>query len=1251
MRRPTKSALYRRATRRWAGILALIYCGCGLSAVTRGLRAKETWKRFGITTTTAAQWPRYGLGKWRIRNNRGGQTFDRRVYGAFSASSTKFGRPPPDAGNRTGVLLSPRRQPMAGVSGSQRFPSRRRENVPALTNEATRKPGSFRFNRYPTDASSSSPTSSSSNASPPQSPANQHTSNSRSNNAVGSSGDGHVGRIPPNGPPTEFRFKSYPTPAQSSRQQLPGPATEVAASFGAVAASSTSQLPPAPPPPPRDQQQQLSLDAKTPIRERENDDVVSQSVSVGSFASENSHGDMEAKSAPLSSRAAEAAVAPSSHSSSSSSSTSTTTTTTSASASLAAARAAPEGVTVVSNLKQLRHALKVLCENPDKIHACDTEVADIDLKKVGPVGNGKVICVSIYSGPDVDFGGGAGKALWVDTMGKNEVLLEEMKGWFEDPRYKKVWHNYGFDRHVLYNMGVDARGFFGDTMHMARLWDTSREKRLSAKLTTSMQKEQPHQQQQQHPVPSQNNEYGIGNAYHSNDEHFEAETPPSTEESTASGDASSPSSSSSSPPPSSFGKGYSLEALTMDLVGRRKIPMIEIFGIPKLKKDGTPGKILELPAVEELQSNPNTSAQWIEYSAYDAEGTWLLHRELTTKLLAMPWEKGLTMYDFYTSYLVPFGELLTDMERNGIYVDTSFLKEAEKTARAEIQNAEETFHKWAVRMVGDVGWLLNPQSGPQIQTLLFGGSFNRKSNSYLPEWREFKIPNPALSGSGNNKNNVEGSSSSSSSTSPLIPEELVLRATAEEARKCLRTFGLKLQGNKEAVQQRLLRALTGSLMQDDLKKKSKSERDNESVGEEEALLMTKYTLDPEIEATLSQRDTTAKFIKINVTGLGVPTTQTTAKGLPAVDANALKELSGDPEEEWKNGRLYDFFGGGEEGVEACKAIGALRNVGTVGAMITNFLVPLQTLADNEQRVHCSLNLNTETGRLSSRRPNLQNQPALEKDQYKIREAFRAEEGNTLIVADYGQLELRILAHITGCESMIEAFASGVDFHSATAVDMFPHVKAAVDSGEVLLEWHGDGKPTKPLVKEKFGSERRKAKTLNFSIVYGKTVQGLSKDWGVTIEEAQELLDKWFAARPEVQEWQQNTINNAKRTGFCRTLMGRYRALPEMRHRSKWVRAHGERAAINSPVQGGAADIVMMAMVKLHKSPVLRYLNYRLLLQVHDEVIIEGPEEHAEAALQEVISCMTAPFDGVGLRPLKVDLDVDAKYAKSWYQAK
>jgi DNA polymerase-1 len=151
--------------------------------------------------------------------------------------------------------------------------------------------------------------------------------------------------------------------------------------------------------------------------------------------------------------------------------------------------------------------------------------------------------------------------------------------------------------------------------------------------------------------------------------------------------------------------------------------------------------------------------------------------------------------------------------------------------------------------------------------------------------------------------------------------------------------------------------------------------------------------------------------------------------------------------------------------------------------------------DKHQRIHCSLNLNTETGRLSSRRPNLQNQPALEKDQYKIRDAFVAEAGNTLIVADYGQLELRLLAHITDCKSMLTAFELGGCFHSRTAVGMYKHVKEAVESGQVLLEWdYSKGQPTVPLVKDTFGSERRKAKTLNFSIAYGKTVHGLAQDW-------------------------------------------------------------------------------------------------------------------------------------------------------------
>ena len=350
------------------------------------------------------------------------------------------------------------------------------------------------------------------------------------------------------------------------------------------------------------------------------------------------------------------------------------------------------------------------------------------------------------------------------------------------------------------------------------------------------------------------------------------------------------------------------------------------------------------------------------------------------------------------------------------------------------------------------------------------------------------------------------------------------------------------------------------------------------------------------------------------------------------------------------GTAYDAMGGGEAGRASCQAIGALANVGQIDSTITNFLVPLQSLMDKNKRVHCALNLNTETGRLSSRKPNLQNQPALEKDQYKIRDAFIADEGKTFIVADYGQLELRILASITNCTSMIEAFQQGGCFHSRTAVGMYPHVRQAVENGDVLLEWdYSKGPPTVPLVKDTFASERRKAKTLNFSIAYGKTVHGLALDWGISKEEAEETLEAWYADRPQVRAWQQQTRHFAKKYGFVTTLMGRRRDLPDAKARGQ-AGSHALRAAINTPIQGSAADIVMMAMIKLWTSPVLKELGWKLLLQIHDEVILEGPKESRDAAMAEVMKCMENPYDSV-LQPLKVHLDVDAKSADSWYKAK
>lgn len=260
-------------------------------------------------------------------------------------------------------------------------------------------------------------------------------------------------------------------------------------------------------------------------------------------------------------------------------------------------------VHMVTNIKEAQRVVARLKSYGDSVTwACDTEVADIDLKNVGPVGNGRVVCFSVYGGPDVDFGSGPDKALWVENLGKSEGVLEEFRSFFEDEGLKKAWHNYGFDRHVIYNHGIDCRGFIGDTMHMARLWDTSRDK-------------------------------------------------------------------------ISGGDGYSLEELSKELVTQsifEKVSMKDIFGVPKLKKNGEESKIKVIPDVVELQLNATYREKWIEYSAKDAIATWYLRQELQHKLEQMTWTvdgKRLGhMYDFYSKYFAAFGEVLTSMERNGIKV-------------------------------------------------------------------------------------------------------------------------------------------------------------------------------------------------------------------------------------------------------------------------------------------------------------------------------------------------------------------------------------------------------------------------------------------------------------------------------------------------------------------------------------------------------------------------------------------------------
>jgi DNA polymerase-1 len=325
----------------------------------------------------------------------------------------------------------------------------------------------------------------------------------------------------------------------------------------------------------------------------------------------------------------------------------------------------------------------------------------------------------------------------------------------------------------------------------------------------------------------------------------------------------------------------------------------------------------------------------------------------------------------------------------------------------------------------------------------------------------------------------------------------------------------------------------------------------------------------------------------------------------------------------------------------------LLELRSIETLIQTFIRPLQDLADENSRLHCSLNINTETGRLSSRRPNLQNQPALDKDKYKIRMAFEPDAGNKFIIADYGQLELRILAHMTNCKAMLDAFKQGGDFHSRTALSMYENIRKEVEEGSVLLEWDGaKGKNPVPLLKEKYAAERKKAKTMNFSIAYGKSAHGFSKDWNCSMEEAEQTLQAWFKERPEVMAWQTKTKNTAMTKGWCVTLAGRYRNLSRYFNTgNKKETLSGLRAAINTPIQGGAADIMIAAMVKLYENEELKGLGWRMIHQIHDELILEGPEGQAERAFEIVKSTMEHPLD----EDLRVALEVDAKICNNWYE--
>ncbi|CAH0140121.1 DNA polymerase I [Peribacillus simplex] len=285
---------------------------------------------------------------------------------------------------------------------------------------------------------------------------------------------------------------------------------------------------------------------------------------------------------------------------------------------------------------------------------------------------------------------------------------------------------------------------------------------------------------------------------------------------------------------------------------------------------------------------------------------------------------------------------------------------------------------------------------------------------------------------------------------------------------------------------------------------------------------------------------------------------------------------------------------------------------------------LKVVNGKTDKVHTRFNQAlTQTGRLSSTDPNLQNIPIRLEEGRKIRQAFIPSEKDWIIfAADYSQIELRVLAHIANDDGLVEAFRAGMDIHTRTAMDVF-HVSA----------------------EQVTSNMRRHAKAVNFGIVYGISDYGLSQSLGITRKEAGEFIEKYLRSFPGVQEYMEESIHEARQKGYSTTLMQRRRYIPEITSRNFNIRSFAERTAMNTPIQGSAADIIKLAMINMNKRLTREGLKTRMLLQVHDELIFETPPEELE------ILKVIVPEEMENAIELNVPLKVDYAFGPTWFDAK
>ena len=347
-------------------------------------------------------------------------------------------------------------------------------------------------------------------------------------------------------------------------------------------------------------------------------------------------------------------------------------------------------------------------------------------------------------------------------------------------------------------------------------------------------------------------------------------------------------------------------------------------------------------------------------------------------------------------------------------------------------------------------------------------------------------------------------------------------------------------------------------------------------------------------------DSPKQLLEILYEKQGLPVLRKTPKGQPSTNEETLQRLS--------------------EEYELPKIILQYRTLAKLKSTYTDSLINIEN--PKTQRIHTSYQQAiTSTGRLSSTEPNLQNIPIKTAEGRRIREAFVPEKGNTLISADYSQIELRIMAHLSEDKNLTNAFNNNIDVHSSTAAEVF---------GVAIEDVNKD--------------QRRSAKAINFGLMYGMSAFGLTRQLGITRAEAQEYLDTYFARYTGVRDYMDNIKAKAKEDMFVETIMGRRLYLNEINAANGLRRQAAERAAINAPLQGSAADIIKKAMLDIDKLILNEMPDVKMIMQVHDELVFECPKENADLVMEKMKETMEQTVE------LKIPLIAEAAVGSNWNEA-